>query len=156
MNTASTVSTSSYTTAKTDLKYLSVFPRKCVHWIFFQAASSWMCGHCAEFLGHLVPRRSHLLLLTQVSCPSCLDLTIGAAFSLLLRLFYLLPVLQGSNPAMQYPLLYGTILPDWGLPAAPVQLAAVIGSLLEFSTHTYDSTDHVALGFCVLMLSDLC
>lgn len=47
--------------------------------------------------------------------------------------------------------------PPWlGLPAASVQLAAVIGSLLEFSTHTYDSTDHVALGFCVLMLSDLC
>lgn len=40
--------------------------------------------------------------------------------------------------------------PRLGLPVAPVQLAAVIGSLLEFSTHTYDSTDHVALGFCVL------
>lgn len=47
--------------------------------------------------------------------------------------------------------------PPWlGLPAASVQLAAVIGSFLEFSMHTYDSTDHVALGFCVLMLSDLC
>lgn len=59
---------------------------------------------------------------------------------------------------MQYSQLYGSVFLSWVL--LPLlswpQLTAIRDIFLELSTHTHDNAGHVALGFCVPMLSDLC
>lgn len=49
-------------------------------------------------------------------------------------------------------------LPQLGLTPSPVLATVNCYSwhFLELSTHTHDNAGHVALGFCVPMLSDLC
>lgn len=135
-NTASIFSTPSYTTAETDLKcFSSVFPRKCVQWIFFQAASSWMCGHCAEFLGHLVPRKSHLLLLTHMSCPSCLDPYNWGCILLPAEVLFT-PPSPGFQPCHAISADLWHFPPRLGLPAMPA-LSTVSCCCWQFSRVLY-------------------